>query len=55
MSEPELIIERDEAVVTLTLNRPAAMNALSPQLIADLCQAFASLQQDNQVKVVILT
>jgi len=55
MSEPELIIERDEAVVTLTLNRPAVMNALSPQLIADLCRAFASLQQDNQVKVVILT
>jgi enoyl-CoA hydratase len=55
MSEPELIIEREDSIVTLTLNRPAVMNALSPQLISDLCQTMAELQRDREVRAVILT
>lgn len=55
MSEQELIIEREGQIVTLTLNRPTVMNALSPQLISDLCQALADLQRDREVRAVILT
>lgn len=38
MAEAELIIEREDGYAVLTLNRPAAMNALSPGLIGELCQ-----------------
>jgi enoyl-CoA hydratase/carnithine racemase len=33
MAAPELIVEREDGYAVLTLNRPQAMNALSPQLI----------------------
>jgi enoyl-CoA hydratase len=54
MSE-QLLIERDGAIATLTLNRPEVMNALSPELLTALCQAFRSLQADRDIRVVILT
>ncbi len=55
MSEQHLIIEKADGYAVLTLNRPEARNALSPQLLTDLCQAFADLQQDAEVRAVILT
>ena len=39
MSDSHLLIEREENYVVLTLNRPEARNALSPQLLTDLCAA----------------
>lgn len=51
----DLLVEKDGAVAILTLNRPEVMNALSPELLADLCQAFRSLQDDSDVRAVILT
>ena len=50
-----LLIETDGAVAVLTLNRPDVMNALSPELLGGLCQAFRSLQQDREIRAVILT
>jgi enoyl-CoA hydratase len=55
MSAPELILEREEGYAILTLNRPDARNALSPQLLTDLCAAFRSLQEDDAIRAVILT
>ncbi len=51
----QLLIEHEGPVVTLTLNRPDAMNALSPELLGDICQAFRRLQSDDEVRAVILT
>lgn len=55
MSEDLLLVERSGGTVTLTLNRPEVMNALSPELLAALCKAFKDLQQDSEVRAVILT
>ncbi len=55
MSEEHLLIEKADAYAVLTLNRPEARNALSPALLADLCQAFADLRGDAAVRAVILT
>ena len=55
MSEPVLLIERDAGVVTLTLNRPSAMNALSRELRVALVDAFTTLEFDPDARVVILT
>lgn len=54
MAEPELLIERSDGYAVLTLNRPESRNALSPQLLLDLCAAFATLQKENEIRAVIL-
>lgn len=55
MSEEHLLLEKSEGYAVLTLNRPDARNALSPALLTDLCQAFADLRCDGDVRAVILT
>jgi len=54
MAEPILIHEQRGKVAVLTLNRPAALNALSDAMLAAMAAAFAELAQDRSVKVVIL-
>ena len=55
MSSPVLVVERSDAVVTITLNRPEAMNALSLDLRLALGKAFRDIQADPTVRVAILT
>lgn len=55
MSQDHLLLEKTEGYALLTLNRPDARNALSPQLLADLCAAFGELKKDESVRAVILT
>ena len=52
----EDLIQREDAggIATLTLNRPAALNALSDAMIAALTDALARLAADRKVRVVIL-
>ena len=55
MAEPVLLVERQDGVATLTLNRPGAMNALSRELRGEITRAFTELGDDPEVGVVILT
>jgi methylglutaconyl-CoA hydratase len=56
MSCETLMLERAaDGVATLTLNRPARHNAMSPEMIADLSAAAARLGADDGVRVVVLT
>lgn len=55
MSSSVLLMEKREAVATITLNRPEAMNALSAELRLALGQAFRDLQADPEVRVAIVT
>jgi enoyl-CoA hydratase len=55
MAEPVLLIERQDGVAILTLNRPRAMNALSRELRREITQAFLQLGEEQEVGVVILT
>jgi enoyl-CoA hydratase len=54
MSQEHLLIERAEGYAVLTLNRPEARNALSPQLLADLCDAFRALRSERSIRAVVL-
>ena len=54
MTEPVLLREDQGRIAVLTLNRPAALNALSDALLAALLEEFARLQADPVVRVVIL-
>jgi enoyl-CoA hydratase len=51
----ELLLQREDGYAVLTLNRPDARNALSPQLLLDLCEAFRQLQDESDIYSVILT
>jgi methylglutaconyl-CoA hydratase len=50
-----LRIERHDAVVTVTLERPDVLNALDGPLIAALTAAFEDAASDPTVRVVVLT
>lgn len=49
----DLVIE--DGVATLTLNRPAAMNALDPAAVTALGDLFASLRRNPEVRVLLIT
>jgi len=55
MSDSVLLVERDDAIASVTLNRPDRANALSTELRLALGQAFRELEQDPQVRVIVLT
>lgn len=55
MPEDVLLIEKNEGVATLTLNRPDAMNAISSELAGRLATAFRELQADDETRVAIVT
>ena len=50
-----LLVEKDGAVATVTLNRPEAMNAMSKAMRSELYKAMVALNDDPEVSVVILT
>ncbi|GAA1706324.1 enoyl-CoA hydratase-related protein [Fodinicola feengrottensis] len=50
-----LIVDRTEAVATVTLNRPKAMNALNLELKEALKQALTELAADRAVRAIVLT
>lgn len=54
MSYEHLEIERDGGVATLWLNRPDKLNAMSEDMWADIPDAMAELDDDDDVRVVIL-
>jgi len=54
-SAEHLLVERDGAVTVLTMNRPEARNAFSPQMLSRMEDAWAEAEEDQGVRVVILT
>lgn len=50
-----LLVERRDAVLLLTLNRPEKRNSLHPDLIRGLLQALSEAERDETVGVVVLT
>jgi enoyl-CoA hydratase/carnithine racemase len=53
--EPVVLRSQDErGVVTLTLNRPHAFNALSETMLAELKREFDAIAKDESVRVVVL-
>ena len=50
-----LLVENDQGVALLTINRPRALNALNNEVLSELFDVLQCLDQDAEVKVVILT
>lgn len=55
MSTKHCTVERDGHIVTLTMNRPEARNALSPDMLVGLADGFAYVEETTDVRCAILT
>ena len=55
MAYDNLLVERDGAVATITINRPDKLNALNHATVRALDAAFNELGQDDAVRAVIIT
>jgi enoyl-CoA hydratase len=54
-AESPVIVARDGAVATITINRPAVRNALNDATLAAIDAAVAALDADPEVRVILLT
>jgi enoyl-CoA hydratase len=52
---PDLLVETDGPVMTVTLNRPEARNAFSPDMLLRAADAWRQLDEDPGLRVAILT
>jgi enoyl-CoA hydratase len=50
-----LIVERDAAIAVVTLNRPKVLNALNGRMVAELRDVLANLDDDAEIRAVVLT
>ena len=55
MTEPLILVTRVAAVMTLTLNRPAAMNSLTTAMHAQLLAGLNQAADDVSVRCVVIT
>lgn len=54
MTEPMLVTTRDEGVLAVTLNRPAALNALDRTLAIELARSLEAAAEDAGVRCVLV-
>ncbi|MFZ5632259.1 MAG: enoyl-CoA hydratase-related protein [Bacillota bacterium] len=55
MSYENLILEKEENIALITINRPKVLNALNADLLKELEAVVDEIEQDDQVRVVIIT
>ena len=51
----EILYEKKRGGALITLNRPDAMNAISRSMIKEMHEAFDDIEEDNNVRAVVLT
>ena len=55
MSQPEVVVEKEAPIGVLRLNRPHVLNALSTSLMQQLLQGLKDLENDPEIKSIVLT
>ncbi len=55
MDYNNILVETEEDIAVLTINRPNQLNALNSETIAELGNAFKNLEADNSIKAIIIT
>ncbi|MBW0018144.1 MAG: crotonase/enoyl-CoA hydratase family protein [Mycobacterium sp.] len=55
MTEPAVLLERDQHVLTITLNRPDKRNAFNAEVLCRLADAWDLLDSDPDLRVAIMT
>jgi enoyl-CoA hydratase len=54
VSDPLVVVERDDAVAVVLLNRPKQLNALSDELMEELVERLVELDRDDGVRCIVL-
>ncbi len=55
MNYTDILYSKQNSICWITLNRPKALNALSPNLVIELKHAFDEAAKDDEVGVVVLS
>lgn len=55
MNFDTIVVKKEDHIVTLTLNRPDRLNAVSRQMADELVVAMADIANDNDARVMVLT
>ena len=55
MSYKNILIEKEQTIATITINRPEKLNALNKLTIQELHHAFSELEQNQDTRAIILT
>ncbi|MEY8880375.1 enoyl-CoA hydratase [Donghicola sp. XS_ASV15] len=55
MAFETIIVDIDDHVALITLNRPEALNALNSQLLGELATALAEADQNDKVRCIVIT
>lgn len=55
MNYDNIILEIEEKTAVITINRPESLNALNSKTIQELSNAFGELDQNKEIRVIILT
>ena len=55
MAYQNILSERVEKVAVITLNRPEKLNAMSYELASDLDEELCNIEDDDEVRCVVLT
>lgn len=55
MSFETILYEIENSVLTITLNRPEKLNAMTPTLLCELKEAFEKANADSNVRTVVVT
>lgn len=55
MSLENILLEREDGIAVITINRPKVLNALNADTLKELEAAFEEVENDDQVRAVILT
>ena len=55
MAYETIIVEVEDHIAKVTLNRPDALNAINDQLMTELADAMGAAQADSKVRCIVLT
>ncbi|MEE4189161.1 MAG: enoyl-CoA hydratase-related protein, partial [Roseobacter sp.] len=55
MAYETIIVDVEDHVAQITLNRPDALNALSDELMGELADALTAAQENEKVRCIIIT
>jgi enoyl-CoA hydratase/carnithine racemase len=55
MDYEQILYDVQERILTITLNRPDRLNAVTPKMLAELVDAFGRADADDEVRAVIVT